>query len=103
MDSVEATAITIKWKRVPKADENSPDEEYLNYIVRYKKSRSQDEVFTCIGITGSNTWHRTNLEESTQYMIQVAVEENGRRIGDYSEPLNVTTDRGEYKNSYLSI
>ena len=96
----------MKWKLVPQADENSPDPNqsvYFDYIVRYKKSRSQEEVFTCIGITGSNTWHGTNLEEGTQYTIQVAVVESNRRIGYYSEPLNVTTDRGEYKNSYLSI
>ena len=107
MDSVEGASITIKWKLNPAADKKYVIlSEYLDYIVRYKKSRSQADDFECIRINGLNTSHATlkNLEEGTQYTIQVAAaERHDNRTGNYSEPLNVTTDRGEYKNSYLSI
>ena len=78
--------------------------DFRKYIVRYKKSRSQSDDFECIRINKWDVFSATleNLDERTQYMIQVAALDKRERIGDYSEPLNVTTGRGEDKNSYLS-
>ena len=104
LDLVEGTSITVKWTPHPE-DENFMSES-RNFIVRYKKYQSKIDNFKNVPITGWNTWQATlsNLEEGTQYIIQVAATKTILRnfqqfklTGDYSEPLIVTTDQGEYK------
>jgi len=104
LDLVEGTSITVKWTPHPQ-DENFRSES-RNFIVRYKKYQSKTDNFKNVTITGWNTWQATlsNLEEGTQYIIQVAatktilpVFQQFKLTGDYSEPLIVTTDQGEYK------
>lgn len=106
LDVVEGTSITVKWTPHPEDEDFMSDSR--NFVVRYKKYQSKTDNFIKVPIPGWNTWQATlsNLGEGTQYIIQVAASKTILPMfqdfqftvtGDYSEPLIVTTDQGEYK------
>ena len=101
LDLVEGTSIIVKW--TPHPEDESFVFENRNFIVRYKKYQSKTDNFKNVSTTGwFNTRQATlsNLEEGTQYIIQVASMGSVgilQFIGNYSEPLIVTTGQGEYK------
>ena len=97
LDVVEGTSITVKWTPHPEDEDFMSDSR--NFVVRYKRYPSKADNFIKLPIPGWNTWWATlsNLGEGTQYIIQVAASQNFKFTGDYSEPLIVTTDQGEYK------
>ena len=109
LDLVEGTSITVKWTPHPEHESfvvNYTDS-YRMFVVRYKKYQSKRDNFTNVFILGWNQQaNLSNLEEGTQYFIQVASARFAllidsldiiNFIGNYSEPLIVTTGQGEYK------